>query len=70
MKALILILCLIVVPEPISLIFYFFMKKFFPEHKTTKYLEGRINKIKEKIFSFYSKIKGLKNSFFISLTSE
>ena len=46
------------------------MKKFFPEHRLTKYLESHVNKIKEKIVLVYSKIKGLKDSFLISLTSE
>ena len=53
----ILILCVIILPEPVYIPAYFLMRKFFPEHPITKYLESHIN-------NFFDQLKKIKNILF------
>jgi hypothetical protein len=54
LKTFFLILFLVVIPEPIIFLCYFILKKYFPEHPLTSYLEGHVKKIKLKLKKIYS----------------
>lgn len=60
MKLFILILCIIIIPEPLIFLGYMIMKKIAPAHPLTLYLENQVNKIK----IFFKKVQRIFTSTF------
>lgn len=46
MRLFLLIIFLIIIPEPVMILSYLIMKKYFPNHKYTLWLELKVNNIK------------------------